>query len=209
MKKMVVAWKELHPKSSESEFKEDEHPRGQPDNAGQFVSKGGGSSKDAIHGEKVKKYESTLDIEQKKEDVDKAVNIESKVIGGVYDFIKDKSYKDKIKWVETQGSFAKGTDLGSSDLDIFIGFDYSLSIDEIQEITLDIGKNVLNPISDSGKYKIKHGADKDYPESYVDGIEVQIIGTSDVTLDQIRKGYDEGGMKTATDRTPHHTRFMK
>jgi len=217
--KMKVLWLKLHPKfpqkSGESwnpfneAFVEDEHPRGQPDNAGQFVSKGGGSSKDAIHGEKVKKYEATLDIEQKKEDVDKAVNIESKVIGGVYDFIKDKSYKDKIKWVETQGSFAKGTDLGSSDLDIFIGFDYSLSIDEIQEITLDIGKNVLNPISDSGKYKIKHGADKDYPESYVDGIEVQIIGTSDVTLDQIRKGFDEGGMKTATDRTPHHTRFMK
>jgi len=223
LEKLKEAWKVLHWKFgvesadesyiddiiSTEEFKEQEHPRGQPDNAGQFVSKDGGSSQDAIHGEKVKKYEASLDIEPKKEDVDKAVNIESKVIGGIYDFIKDKSYKDKIKWVETQGSFAKGTDLGSSDLDIFIGFDYSLNIHEIQEITLDIGKNVLKPISDSGKYKIKHGADKDYPESNVEDIEVQIIGTSDVTLDQIRKGFDEGGMKTATDRTPHHTRFMK
>jgi len=217
--KMKVLWIKLHPKFPQKAgeswnpfneaFVEDEHPRGQPDNAGQFVSKGGGSSKDALHMDKVEKYEASLDIEPKKEDVDKAVNIESKVIGGIYDFIKDKSYKDKIKWVETQGSFAKGTDLGSSDLDIFIGFDYSLNIDEIQEITLDIGKNVLKPISDSGKYKIKHGADKDYPESNVEDIEVQIIGTSDVTLDQIRKGFDEGGMKTATDRTPHHTRFMK
>ena len=200
-----------NPIVTEAEFKEEDHPRGQPDNKGQFVSKGGGSSKDAIHGEKekVEKYENTLDIKPKKEEVEKAVNIESKVIGGVFDFIKDKNYKNKVKWVETQGSFAKGTDLGSSDLDIFIGFDYSLSLKEIEEITLDIGKNVLEPISDTNKYKIKHGADKDYPESNVDNVEVQIIGTSDVTLDQIKKGFEDGGMKTATDRTPHHTRYMK
>jgi len=217
--KLKVLWKKLHPKflkeAGEScspfneAFVEDEHPRGQPDNAGQFVSKGGGSSKDALHMDKVEKYESSLEIEPKKEDVDKAVNIESKVIGGVFDFIKNKSYKDKVKWVETQGSFAKGTDLGSSDLDIFIGFDYSLSLKEIEKITLDIGKNVLEPISDTNKYRIKHGADKDYPESNVDNVEVQIIGTSDVTLDQIKKGFGDGGMKTATDRTPHHTRYMK
>ena len=203
-----------NPIVTEAEFKEEDHPRGQPDNAGQFTSKGDSSSKDALHigkeeKEKMENYGNSLDIEPKKEEVDKAVNIESKVIGGVYDFIKDKSYKDKIKWVETQGSFAKGTDLGSSDLDIFIGFDYSLSIEEIEKITLEIGKNVLEPISDTNKYRIKHGADKDYPESNVDSVEVQIIGTSDVTLDQITKGFEEGGMKTATDRTPHHTRYMK
>ena len=47
-----------NPIVTEAEFKEEDHPRGQPDNKGQFVSKGGGSSKDA----RPQTYEQTVPL---------------------------------------------------------------------------------------------------------------------------------------------------
>ena len=192
------------------EFVEDEHPR---DEDGKFADKDGGSSgKTYESGEKVDEYKKKIkeEITPTKEENEKNSQVEKSVIDGIKERIKGTNYEDKIKFIETQGSFAKGTDLaGSSDLDIFVGFDYDIDIKEIEEVILELGDDVLKPISDEGEYKIMNGAGKKYPESYVNGVEVQIIGTSDITLEQIKKGFEEGGMKTATDRSPHHTRFMK
>ena len=191
-------------------FVEDEHPR---DGDGQFADKDGGD--DTNKDFDTFKKELKEKIIPTAEENTKNAKVESSVINGINDYAKDK-YDGKINFVETQGSFAKGTDLaGSSDLDIFVGFDYGVSVKDMEKIVLELGDNVLKPISDKGEYKIMNGADKKYPESYVDGVEVQIIGTTDVTLDQIKNGMnnkDKGitdGMKTATDRSPHHTRFMK
>ena len=191
-------------------FVEDEHPR---DGDGQFATKDGGD--DTNKDFDTFKKELKEKIIPTAEENTKNAKVESSVINGINDYAKGK-YDGKINFVETQGSFAKGTDLaGSSDLDIFVGFDYGVSVKDMEKIVLELGDNVLKPISDKGEYKIMNGADKKYPESYVDGVEVQIIGTTDVTLDQIKNGMnneDKGitdGMKTATDRSPHHTRFMK
>ena len=209
MEKMSVAWKKLHPTFGEA-FVEDEHPR---DGDGQFADKDGGD--DTNKDFDTFKKELKEKIIPTAEENTKNAKVESSVINGINDYAKGK-YDGKINFVETQGSFAKGTDLaGSSDLDIFVGFDYGVSVKDMEKIVLELGDNVLKPISDKGEYKIMNGADKKYPESYVDGVEVQIIGTTDVTLDQIKNGMnskDKGitdGMKTATDRSPHHTRFMK
>ena len=194
---------------SNEEFVEDEHPR---DGDGKFTDKGGSSEKTYESGEKVAEYKKEIkeEITPTKEESEKNSQVEKSVIDGIRERIKGTNYEDKIKFIETQGSFAKGTDLaGSSDLDIFVGFDYDIDIKEIEEVILELGDDVLKPISDEGEYKIMNGAGKKYPESYVNGVEVQIIGTSDVTLEQIKKGFEEGGMKTATDRSPHHTRFMR
>ena len=191
------------------EFVEEEHPR---DGDGKFTDKGGSSEKTYESGEKVAEYKKEIkeEITPTKEESEKNSQVEKSVIDGIRERIKGTNYEDKIKFIETQGSFAKGTDLaGSSDLDIFVGFDYDIDIKEIEEVILELGDDVLKPISDEGEYKIMNGAGKKYPESYVNGVEVQIIGTSDVTLEQIKKGFEEGGMKTATDRSPHHTRFMR
>ena len=229
LEKLKKAWLKLHPKYpqktgeswnnpfenygiivSTEDFKEEEHPR---DEDGKFADKDGGNSgKTYESGEKVNEYRETIkeDITPSDEENEKNLRIEKSVIDGITERIKGTNYDNKIKFIETQGSFAKGTDLaGSSDLDIFVVFDYDLDIDEIEEVVLELGEDVLKPISDEGEYKIMNGANKKYPESYVDGVEVQIIGTSDVTLEQIAKGFEDGGMKTATDRSPHHTKFMQ
>ena len=132
----------------------------------------------------------------------------SKVNDSVHSALKEYTKNDEsIKFIETAGSFAKGTDLaGSSDLDIFVGFDYDTDIDEIHKKSKEFGENVLKPLCDEGKYVLQIGADsKQYGEGYIDGVEVQIIGVAEVTAEQIKSG----AMKTATDRSVHHTRFMK
>jgi len=61
-------------------------------------------------------------------------------------------------------------------------------------------------MADKGSYKLMTGAEsKKYGEANVDGVEVQIITISDVTLDDVKNG----NMVSAQDRSPHHTDFMK
>jgi tRNA CCA-adding enzyme len=142
-----------------------------------------------------------------KEEVAKNKAVEKSVIDSINAYIKKQPYGDKVRYVETQGSFAKGTDLaGSSDLDIFVAFDKSLSLEEIKKYSIDLGENVLKPMSDEGSYKLMTGAEaKKYGESNVNGVEVQILSISDVTLEDIQNG----DMVSAQDRSPHHTKYMK
>jgi tRNA nucleotidyltransferase (CCA-adding enzyme) len=131
-------------------------------------------------------------------------DVNDKVHDALKEYTKD---DDSINFIETAGSFAKGTDLaGSSDLDIFVGFDYSTDVEDIHAKSIEFGEKVLKPLCDEGKYVLQTGADgKQYGEGYINGVEVQVIGVADVTLDQIKSG----DMKTGTDRSPHHTAFMK
>ena len=109
---------------STEDFKEEEHPR---DEDGKFAAKDGGNSgKTYESGEKVNEYRETIkeDITPSDEENEKNLRIEKSVIDGITERIKGTNYDNKIKFIETQGSFAKGTDLaGSSDLDIFVVFD--------------------------------------------------------------------------------------
>jgi tRNA nucleotidyltransferase (CCA-adding enzyme) len=151
-----------------------------------------------------------------KVDVERNQTVNKKIIDGVNDYLERNNLKNKVSFVETQGSFAKGTDLaGTSDLDIFIGFKYDTPLSEIRSIPVQIGQSVIKPIASD--YKLKTGADdKKYPEAMIPemgkDVEVQLLGVADVTPEQVefsRNKYPiEGGMKTAQDRSPHHTRYM-
>ena len=60
------------------------------------------------------------------EEYEKNKTVDDLVHNALEEYTKD---DENIKFIETAGSFAKGTDLaGSSDLDIFVGFDYDTDV---------------------------------------------------------------------------------
>ena len=153
-------------------------------------------------------------VEQQKKDTTPTVlevaknhYVEKLVIDSIVSYIMKQPYSFDCKYVATQGSFAKGTDLaGSSDLDIFVSLDSALSLDDLKKHSIDLGENVLKGMADKGSYKLMTGAkSKKYGEANVNGVEVQIIVISDVTLDDIKNGKKVSDQ----DRSPHHTSFMK
>jgi len=147
----------------------------------------------------------------KPSEITKNKKIEKKVIDGINEHIQKWS-GHVVTGVETQGSFAKGTDLaGSSDLDIFVKFAKTSGTKEEQVAEIgkraeELGEKVGKPMADEGTYKLMQGADKKYPEFYVDGAEVQIIGIADVSLEE---AIDADKRITEQDRSPHHTAYMK
>lgn len=133
-------------------------------------------------------------------EIKKLREVDKLITCNVHQAIKELNYADKITFVEMQGSYAKNTDLsGSSDLDLFVGFDKSVPRDEFERIGLEIGHKAL---SQHNPYK--RFAEHPFTEAFVDGVEVQIVPAYDITLEDIKNGK----MLSATDRTPHQTRFM-
>ena len=230
------------PKDPEPEEATEENPNKNPD--GTFAKKGTGdqtgkggdtdNTVDTVDTDDTKHTKHTVKpetrekfdkfVEQQKRatkpkpsEVEHNTKVEKKVIDSINDYVKKQPWADKVHFVETQGSFAKGTDLaGSSDIDIFVAFDYSVDIDDIKKYSKDFGEEILKPISDEGTYNLMSGAgNKQYGEGDVEGVEVQILGISDVSLDQVKKGKNNekkgitDGMKTDNDRSPHHTKYMK
>lgn len=148
-----------------------------------------------------------------KEEIEKNKQVQGAVINAIKKYVSKQSYGDKMEYAETQGSFAKGTDLaGSSDLDIFVAFkkDKNKSKEEnLEDLKIwskDMGENILKGMADEGSFKLVSGAkDKKYGEANVQGVEVQILAIADVTLEDIQNGE----MVSDQDRSPHHTKYMK
>ncbi|HET7405165.1 MAG TPA: nucleotidyltransferase domain-containing protein, partial [Candidatus Bathyarchaeia archaeon] len=98
--------------------------------------------------------------------------------------------------VTLQGSFARDTWLrGETDIDIFIRFPTTMDRKEwIDNALLSIKKHL------SQYHIIERYAEHPFLEFHVDGIRVNIVPCYDVS---------QGAWKSATDRTPYHTEYMK
>ena len=91
------------------------------------------------------------------------------------------------------GSVSKNTNLKSSDIDIFITFAKSYSVEYVEKKGLEIGHNVVKNATE--KY-----AEHPYVSGYVDGIKVDIVPAF-----RISKGEK---VVSSVDRTPLHTLYV-
>ena len=203
---------------SDEAFKEDDHPR---DGDGKFADKDGGGSVSDIKNNLQKNIEPTekeTEI-QTKIDVDVRARIQEK--------IDELGLTDKVDYIETQGSYVKGTDLPSkgSDMDIFVVFNPNVGEEERKDLGLKIGLATLDKEYansqgwDNFKVDAKDQANK-YAEAFfdVDGqtVEVQIVPTRNMDIYDIIKKEINGKKETADgnkisigmERTPHQTKFM-
>ena len=152
---------------------------------GQFAKKDGGGSISDIKKDLQKNIEPTekeTEI-QTKIDVDVRARIQEK--------IDELGLTDKVDYVETQGSYVKGTDLPSkgSDMDIFVVFNTNVSEEERKDLGLKIGLATLDKEYansqgwDNFKVDAKDQENK-YAEAFfdVDGqtVEVQIVPTRNI-----------------------------
>ena len=213
---------------SESYFVEkqatEDNPNREPagtSKGGQFAKKdGGGSISD------IKK-----DLQKNIEPTEKETEIQTKIDVDVRERIQEKidelGLTDKVDYVETQGSYVKGTDLPSkgSDMDIFVVFNPNVSEEERKDLGLKIGLATLDKEYansqgwDNFKVDAKDQENK-YAEAFfdVDGqtVEVQIVPTRNMDRYDIIKKEINGQKETANgnkisigmERTPHQTKFM-
>jgi tRNA nucleotidyltransferase (CCA-adding enzyme) len=157
-------------------------------------------------------------LEPTKEVQDLQKNVDDRVREKIENVIKSKT--DKVLKVETQGSYVKGTDLPSSgsDMDIFVVFKSDTPEKDMQQLGLEIGlETMTKEFAESQGWEnfrvFTKDANSKYAEAYfdVDGqnIEVQIVPTRDLTLDQIKnKELNGEKISIGMERTPHQTKFM-
>lgn len=86
---------------------------------------------------------------------------------------------------------------GDKDIDIFVLFPEETSRQELEEKGLEIGKSVFEEFN--GEYHIEY-AEHPYTKGKISGHEVEIVPCIDTDPENIR---------SAVDRTPHHTRWAK
>ena len=106
-----------------------------------------------------------------------------------------KKYSQVID-LEFGGSFAKGTWLSKdADVDIFIKFKKSTSEKKFEEISKQIGFESLKEYSPYVRY-----SEHPYVEAKINETKINVVPFYDVRL---------GEWKSAADRSPFHTKFMK
>ncbi|HEY1247398.1 MAG TPA: CCA tRNA nucleotidyltransferase [Nitrososphaera sp.] len=94
------------------------------------------------------------------------------------------------------GSFAKGTWLpNNADIDIFVKIRTSVDNEKFEEMGIDIGKKALIKYGPKLRY-----SDHPYVEAFVRKIRVNVVPCYDV---------EQGKWKSAADRSPFHTLYMK
>lgn len=105
--------------------------------------------------------------------------------------------KRKIKAaVRVEGSVAKDTWISKEpDIDIFLQLPSALSREEFGKTALEIAREVT-----AGSRQVERFAEHPYLEAIVDNIRVNIVPCY-----RVRKGQ----WKSATDRTPYHTDYVK
>ncbi len=91
------------------------------------------------------------------------------------------------------GSVAKGTHMRDPDIDLFMLFPESTSLDKLKEVGLDIGRRILG-----GR---EHYAQHPYVRGEFGGFEVDLVPAYKVR--------DTRFKMSAVDRTPFHTAFVK
>jgi tRNA nucleotidyltransferase (CCA-adding enzyme) len=100
--------------------------------------------------------------------------------------------------VSLEGSVAKDTWLkGRPDVDIFIHFRPDVADKRLEEIVVSEGREVVEGLG--GRSWLRY-ASHPYVEGVVEGVRVNIVGCYSVA---------PGGWKSAADRTPYHTRYIK
>ena len=190
-------------------------PAGSSDGkGGQFASKDGGS---------VSEYKETTmkDVETKPEVKEIQKKLDVNVTNKVEEAIKELGIEDKIYDVAMQGSYEKGTDLpaSGSDMDLFVVFNTDVSEEEKNQYGLEIGRKVLNKdFAESQGWTNYYDEEVTATSKYVqaffkDGeqdVEVQIVPTKHLTLEQIRERKVDGkDIEIGMERTPHQTEYMK
>jgi tRNA nucleotidyltransferase (CCA-adding enzyme) len=105
--------------------------------------------------------------------------------------------KRKIKaLVRVEGSVAKDTWISQEpDIDIFLQLPPTLSREEFGKTALAIAREAT-----AGSKQVERFAEHPYLEAFVDGVRVNIVPCY-----KVRKGQ----WKSATDRTPYHTDYIK
>lgn len=131
----------------------------------------------------------TPDAQRRKQILSLARKLEKKV--------EDATKKAKIKAeVRMEGSVAKDTWLNQEpDIDIFMRLPSKISREEFGKIALKIAKQAT-----SGYKQVERFAEHPYLEAFVDGVRVNIVPCYKAR---------RGKWKSATDRTPYHTDYVK
>ena len=102
----------------------------------------------------------------------------------------------EIIGIEFGGSFAKGTWLSKdADVDIFVRFKKTTSEDKFEKISKKVGFEALKKYSPYVRY-----SEHPYVEAKIKDTKINIVPFYDIT---------DGKWKSAADRSPHHTKFMK
>jgi tRNA nucleotidyltransferase (CCA-adding enzyme) len=108
---------------------------------------------------------------------------------------KEVSAYPQITGIEIVGSFAKATWLpDKADVDVFIKFQTNVSEKEFSDIGKKIGFAALKDFGPYVRY-----AQHPFVEAEIRGTKVNLVPCYDV---------QEGGWRSAADRSPFHTRFM-
>lgn len=94
------------------------------------------------------------------------------------------------------GSYAKGTWLrGGADIDLFVKFPQHTPREQLEAVGLNIGFEALKDASPGLRY-----SEHPYVEATMRGIKVNVVACYDVP---------KGQWKSAADRSPYHTLFVK
>ena len=94
------------------------------------------------------------------------------------------------------GSLAKDTDLrGDKDIDIFIMFHKDVSREELEKRALEIGRKLFKELN--ARYEIDY-AEHPYVRGFYRGYNVDIVPC-----------YETKEPRSAVDRTPYHTRYVR
>lgn len=114
-----------------------------------------------------------------------------------YDLVQNEIKKySEVLGLEFGGSFAKGTWLSKdADVDIFVKFKKSTSEEKFEEISKKIGFDSLKKYSPYIRY-----SEHPYVEAKIRDTKINVVPFYDVRL---------GEWKSAADRSPFHTKFMK
>ena len=115
-------------------------------------------------------------------------------------FLKDACKKENIDAkINIVGSVAKHTALkGKSDIDIFMAFPLSVSVDDLKENGLKLAHKCNDAFEGVAAH---HFASHPYVTSEIDGFEVDFVPCYDIE--------DGSQLKSAVDRTILHTRYVK
>ena len=114
-----------------------------------------------------------------------------------FDLVEEEVKKfPEVIGIEFGGSFAKGTWLSKdADIDIFVRFKKSTSEEKFEKISKKVGFDALKKYSPYVRY-----SEHPYVEAKIKDTKINIVPFYDIT---------DGKWKSAADRSPHHTKFMK
>ncbi len=134
-----------------------------------------------------------LAIEPSIEDRQKIQSLAEKLQGKASEIIE--TIDTKIA-VSIEGSFAKDTWIrGEADIDLFLLFPPEVVRKEFESLALEIGEKILAPNKTQRRF-----AEHPYLETKIDDIRVNVVPAY-----KVRRGH----WKSATDRTPFHTKYIK